>query len=110
MGGAMARRKGAVAEREIVQILRDHGFQSRRTASMQAQIGAPEADVTFNVEGFHLEVKRQETVAIDKWCAQAAIAAKPTDTPCVIWRKSRQPWRVALPLDDFLELVRRASL
>lgn len=110
MGGAMSRRKGANAEREIVQILRAHGFDAQRTAVLQAAVGSTDPDVRFSVEGFFIEAKRQERVEIDKWCAQAELASKPTDTPCVVWRRSRQPWRVALPLDDFLDLVKQAGL
>lgn len=107
--GAMQRRKGAVAELEIVRLLKDRGLKAQRTAPLQAAGGVNDADV-LGVEGHHIEVKRQERVCIDAWCAQAELAAKPTDTPCVVWRRSRQPWRVALPLEDFLDLVARASL
>lgn len=107
--GAMSRRKGKVGELEVVQVLRDHGLKAQRTAPLQAARGVHDADV-IGVEGFHLEIKRAERVEIDKWCAQAALASRPTDTPAVVWRRSRQPWRVALDLTEFLELVRRASL
>lgn len=107
--GSMQRTKGAVAEREVVSILRAKGLKAQRTAQLQAASGSTDADV-IGVEGHHLEVKRQEKVHIDAWCAQAELAAHPTDVPCVVWRRSRQPWRVALPLDDFLDLVARASL
>lgn len=106
----MSRRKGKVGELEVAQVMRDHGFQARRTAPMQAQQGAPEADVALSVEGMFVEVKRCERVEIDKWCAQAELASPHSSTPCVVWRRSRQPWRVALPLDEFLLLLRRASL
>ena len=107
--GAMQRRKGAVAERELAALLRERGLKAQRTAPLQAAGGVNDADV-IGVEGFHLECKRVEVVSIDKWCAQAELAAKPTDVPCVVWRRSRQPWRVALPLQDFLDLVERAAL
>lgn len=105
----MSRTKGANAEREVVSIARDHGLQAQRTAPLQAAQGHTDADVALNVDGFHLEVRRRERVLIDAWCAQTELASG-TDVPCVVWRKSRQPWRVALPLADFLDLVRRASL
>lgn len=106
--GAMERRKGAEGEREIVRILNSKGLKAQRTAPLQAAPGFGDADV-LGVEGHHLEIKRQERVQIDAWCSQAELASKPTDTPCVVWRRSRQPWRVALPLDDFLDLVAAAS-
>jgi Holliday junction resolvase len=109
MGGAMSRRKGKVGELEVCALLRDHGLKAQRTAPLQAAGGVNDADI-IGVDGFHLEIKRAEAVSIDKWCAQAELAAKPTDTPCVVWRRSRQPWRVALSLNDFLDLVKQASL
>lgn len=107
--GAMSRRKGAVGEREVVALLAERGLKAQRTAPLQAAGGTSDADV-IGVEGCHLEVKRCERVQIDSWCAQAELAAKPTDVPCVVWRRSREKWRVALPLQDFLDLVERASL
>lgn len=105
---SMSRHKGAAAEREVVSILRDHGLKAQRTAPLQSARDSSDADV-IGVEGCHLEIKRQERVQIDAWCAQAERDAG-TLTPCVVWRRSRQPWRVALPLEDFLALVKAASL
>jgi Holliday junction resolvase len=107
--GAMQRRKGATAEREVVNLLKDRGLQAQRTAPLQAAGGTTDADV-IGVEGCSLEVKRCERVEIDKWCAQAELASKPTDIPCVVWRRSHQKWRVALPFEDFLDLVKAAGL
>lgn len=107
--GALSRRKGKVGELEVVNLLKAHGLKAQRTAPLQAAAGSSDADV-IGVEGVHLEVKRQERVEIDKWCAQAELAAKPTDVPAVVWRRNNQKWRVALPLEDFLQLLRSASL
>lgn len=107
--GAMQRRKGAVAEREVVNLLKERGLEAQRTAPLQAAGGTTDADV-LGVEGCHLEVKRCERVEIDKWCAQVELAARPTDVPCVVWRRSNQKWRVAMPFDDFLDLVKAANL
>lgn len=107
--GAMSRRKGKTGELEIVNLLKDRGLNAQRTAPLQAAGGTTDADV-LGVEGCHLEVKRCERVEIDKWCAQVELATRPSDIPCVVWRRSRQRWRVALPLEDFLDLVKAASL
>jgi Holliday junction resolvase len=109
MGGLSSRRKGIAGELEVCAILRNHGLKAQRTAPLQAAGNVNDADV-IGVEGMHLEIKRQERVQIDSWCAQAELAAKPTDVPCVVWRRSRERWRVALPLQDFLDLVERAAL
>lgn len=108
--GSMSRRKGAVAEREIVHILEGKGLKAQRTAPLQAAPGTSEDADVIGVEGHYLEIRRRERVEIDKWCAETELAAPTTQVPCVVWRKTRQPWRVALPLDDFLDLVARAGL
>jgi Holliday junction resolvase len=104
----MERRKGASAEREIVRLLRKHGITAaRRTAPLQSAhaqaLGIRGADVD-GLPGLHLEVKRQERILIEAWCRQAEADAG-ENVPVVVWRRSRQPWRVTLPLDAFLELI-----
>lgn len=103
-----SRKKGKVGELEAVALLREFGFDAQRTSPLQAAGGTTDADVK-GIDGVHLEVKRCERVEIDKWCAQAELATSPGDVPAVAWRRSRQRWRVALPLTDFLRLVRRAE-
>lgn len=107
--GRSSRTKGANGEREVVHILNARGFAAQRTAPLQAAKGSVDSDV-LGVDGHALEVKRCERVEIDKWCAQIELASRPTDVPCVVWRRSRQPWRIAMPFDDFLDLVKAANL
>jgi Holliday junction resolvase len=104
----MQRVKGAVGEREVAGILRDHGFNGRRTAPLQTNKANPEADVA-GIPGHHLEIKRQERISIEAWCQQAEADAPEGVKPVVVFRRSRQPWRVTLKLDDFLELVKEAG-
>jgi hypothetical protein len=44
-------------------------------------------------------------LAVDQWCAQVEKAAG-QDVPVVVYRRSHQPWRVVLKLEDFIELIR----
>src|SRR4051812_26882968 len=116
--GAMQRRKGATAEREIVAILRGRGMKAQRTAPLQTAAvagllpgGISSADVTCDgLPGVHLEVKRAETIKIEAWCRQAEGDAKEGGSvPVVVWRRSGQPWRVTLPLEDFLDMHERKA-
>lgn len=47
-----------------------------------------------------LEVKRCETECHSEWWQQATVSAArvPGGVPVVVWRRSRQPWRVRVPL------------
>lgn len=55
----------------------------------------------------HVETKRRETIRIEEWCRQAEAEA-PQGVPAVVcWRRSRQPWRATMLLDDLLVLLTR---
>jgi len=99
------RSKGSVGEREVVEILRSRGYNVRRSPHSGALewakgdiLGAP----------WHLEVKRCESVRIAEWCRQAEEQAKKR-VPLVVFRRSREPWRVCLRFDDFLALIEEAG-
>ena len=101
--GKAAKCKGKSGELEVVHILREAGFEdARRTQQFSGQDGT--SDV-LGIPGYHLEVKRQETYRIDAWLEQAEHdAAEEGTIPVLIFRKSNQPWRVILSLDDFINL------
>lgn len=100
----MQRDKGANAEREIVHILEEHGFPARR-----GQVFNGEPDVICPSLPFHLEIKRQETYKISDWWKQSESAAGDSEIPTVIFRKSREPWKIMLSLTDFLEILKEAN-
>ena len=96
--GASQRRKGADAEREVVNILREHGINAKR-----GQVFNNEPDIITD-SNIHYEVKRQEQIRIAEWTKQAEEAAG-NCIPVVVYRKSRDDWHVSLRLNDFLELT-----
>lgn len=100
----MQRRKGAKGEREVVLLAETHGFTGLRTRSGGGQV---RGDIA-GLPGVALEVKRQERLAIPEWMAQAE-ANCGTDTPAVAHRRNNEPWRITLPLDDFLALLARGQ-
>lgn len=104
MAGKTARNKGAKAEREVVELIKKHGLDAHR-----GHVFYRESDVV-GLDGYHLEVKRQETYQLDKWLEQSeADAAKKCEgVPLVVFHKSRQPWRVVLDFEVFLELVKKS--
>lgn len=108
--GAMQRRKGATAEREVVNLAKDKGFDAKRTAPMQARGGGEDSDVALSVEGVYIEVKRAEKLRMSEWSRKAEADAGATQIPAVVYRMSREPWRVSLPLDDFFDLLKAANL
>lgn len=93
-----SRRKGSDGEREFRDVLRSYGFAAERD-------GRLEADLAHNVEGVHFEIKRREKYEIQSWLEQAERDAG-SAVPCVVFRRSRQPWRVIVPASEYLRLKR----
>ena len=97
-----SRNKGKVGELELAEVLRSHGFDSRR--GQQFKGGGDSPDVT-GIPGWHIECKRVEKGNLYDWYAQACRDAA-SKVPVVIHRRSREPWVVILRLEDFLNLIK----
>lgn len=98
-----SKNKGKRGELEVVHILTDHGFEARRTAQYCGNTGDA-ADVVSDLP-YHIEVKHQETLQIDKWWEQATHDAKESGKePILVFRKNNQRWRVCMDFEKFLEL------
>lgn len=101
--GRTSRRKGASGEREVRDIFRRHGFHCVRD-------GRFEGDLNHDVPGVWVEVKRRETLAIPAWLRQAEHDAPEGTVPWVVFRRSKEPWRVVMPLEEALRLKRLEAL
>jgi hypothetical protein len=100
---AQPRAKGNRAEREIIDLFHRFGWiRARRNFQSGGQGGG---DVIGGPADVHVEVKHRERCAIWEWIAQAAGEARPTDTPAVFFRRNRSGWYVAIPADEYLELL-----
>lgn len=97
--GKTSRRKGAVGEREVRDILRRFGFRAERGQP-------PFGDIVHDVPGIHIEVKRTEVWKLREWLRQAESDARDGEEPWVVFRSSREPWRVVMGLDAALRLVK----
>lgn len=114
MTGRASRRKGAEGEREVAKILERYGFHARRTPNsgglsikgdLTGHLGEPA------IPGYHIEVKRCETILLPKWLRQAHADAG-RNTPLLIFRTSKGQandplgyWHATLPLEDLLALL-----
>lgn len=100
-----SRTKGKVGEREVAQLLRDHGFDARRGVQFR---GGPDSPDVIGLPGFHVEVKRVEAFRLYDALEQAKDEMRDGDIPAVFHRPSKRPWVVVLDAVDFLALVRSA--
>jgi Holliday junction resolvase len=102
--GAMSRRKGAAAEREVAELLRSHGFHARRGQQFSGSPDSP--DVVHDIEGIHIEVKRTERFALYPALEQARQDRRAGDIPCVLHRQNGREWVAVLPAEDLLSILR----
>lgn len=98
--GRKSRRKGARGENEVANILRTRGWDASRN-----RIGVTVQDIVHDIPGVHLEVKRAEKIQLQAWLRQAEDDAREGDHPAVVFRRSRDPWRVVIRFDHFLDLL-----
>lgn len=105
--GINIRQKGATAERELATELNTQINVVRLALGMpvctepivqrnqnQSAVGGCDLVGTF---GYAIEVKRQEQLSINTWWAQCVKSAEFLDeAPVLIFRQSKQKWRVIL--------------
>lgn len=102
--GKMSKTKGKVGEREVAALLRQYGFNARRGQQFSGAVG--DQDIVSDMEGFHIEVKRVESLSIYAAMAQASRDARNGDAPLVFHRRSKKPWLVIMDAKEFLEIMR----
>lgn len=100
-----SKQKGKRAELEVVNILKAHGYDARRSAQYCGNTGDA-ADVV-GIPGIHAEVKHQERMQLYEWMAQAIRDASQDERkpkPTVIHRKNNAEWLITMRFEDFLEI------
>ena len=89
--------KGKVGEREFAKLLIEYGFDARRD-------GRLDDDLSHDVPGAHIEVKRRERLDIPAWLKQTEADAKGRD-PILAFRTNGQPWRCVVDAKFLLALL-----
>lgn len=92
---ASQRRKGAAAEREVLKLLADElGVTPFQRNLEQTRNGGADC---IQVQGFAIEVKRQERLSRPAWWAQAVEqGAALKAEPMLLYRRSREPWQALI--------------
>ena len=98
--GAHSRRKGAGHEREIVNILKEAGFETKRNLDQTRDGGG---DIPFG--DFLIECKRRKSIAIYEWLDQCIAACMGKKKPLLVIRSDNRENLAVLKLTDFLELM-----
>lgn len=105
--GKMQCEKGARFERTLASILRDYGYDARRTAQYCGNTG--DASDVVGLPGLHIEAKHVEQFRIYDWIAQArrdAEASGKPVLPAVFFKRNRGEILVTMALPDFMDIYR----
>jgi hypothetical protein len=95
---ASSRRKGQVAERELLALLSDELGERLERNLDQTRCGGADC---IQVHGFAIEVKRQERLSRPTWWAQACEQAERLGVePMLFYRRSREPWQALIHTRD----------
>lgn len=100
------RGKGAIGENEVKDILIAHGYGDVRRNFASGGYGGSDL---IGFHGYALEVKRQETTKPWEWFEQVKEAASPTETPVVVFRRSRSEWMALLTFEDLLGIIKASE-
>lgn len=98
--GRASRTKGSRGELEAAALIRSAGFAAERTG----RNGRTSEDVTHDVPGAYIEVKRDQRLSVDAMVRQVETHAEPGTVPTVLYRRDLQPWRVVIPASEWLRL------
>lgn len=96
-----SRQKGKRGELELVNILKEHGYNTRRGQQYSGSNG--DADV-IGLPCIHIECKRVENLNIYNAMEQAKSDAREGLIPVVMHRKDRKGWLVTMELEEWLTL------
>lgn len=101
-----SRAKGAAGERELANLLKDCGYDSRRC---QQYCGADGSADVIGLPGIHIECKRVERLNLENAMMQSKHDARAGEIPTVFHRKNRGEWLVTMSFEDWIQLYREAT-
>lgn len=97
-----SKQKGARGERELASLLRERGYDCRRSQQYCGANG--DADI-IGLKGIHIESKRVERLNISDAMSQAISDCK-ENIPTVWHRKNNEQWLVTMRAEDWLSLYK----
>ena len=96
-----SRAKGARGELELAKFLEAKGFSARRGQQFAGGSDSPDV-ICPDLNGYHIECKRVESLNLYKAMAQSIKDANGKKIPLVIHRKNDQDWVAIIRLEDLL--------
>ena len=102
--GKTQREKGKRGERELAEILRDHGYDCRRGQQFCGISG--DADV-IGLPGIHIECKRVERLNLMDAVKQSVRDSRADEFSTVFHRRDRSEWLVTMRLSDWIQVYKK---
>lgn len=98
--------KGKRGERELSSVLREFGFDCRRTQQYCGKTG--DASDVIGLDGIHIECKRTEKLNLYDAINQAKRDNKKESVlPVVFHRKNNCEWLVIMEIKDWMQLYQQ---
>ena len=94
------RDKGHQFERDVVNVLKMHGYEASRNLTQTRDSGGD-----INLPRWLFECKRYAKIAVYTWLDQAIKSANGKQTPVVVAKADRREAIVIMRLTDFMELM-----
>lgn len=108
--GRASRTKGKGGEAESRQLWESHGGTVRPLQSGQSdRDDAGDYLVALAGETFVVQCRRRERTRVLEASREIERVAFAGETPAVVYRPNREPWRISMRLEDFGALVARLS-
>ena len=98
-----SKQKGARFEREVAEILREHGYEARRGVQYNGANGDPDV---IGLPGHHLECKHVERLNIEEAMQQSRVDAREGEIPVVVHKRNRKKILITMEFEDYLEQIK----
>lgn len=106
--GKMQREKGKRFERTVANLLKDYGYDTRRTSQYCGNTG--DASDVVGLPGIHIECKHVEQMHLYDWVTQASNdSQKSGRMPTVFHKKNNADILVTMKFDDWIKLYKAAE-
>lgn len=102
--GRFSKQKGKRGEREVVHLLRGHGYEARRGQQFQGSPDSPDV-IAEDFHDCHIEVKRTEALSLYTAMEQAKADASSEQRPIVFHKRNGKEWLVIMEAEEFLNLL-----
>jgi hypothetical protein len=106
--GRASRSKGKRGEAQSAKVWRAHGGDVRPLQSGQAERDdAGDYLVSIGGQTLIVQCRLRERTRVIEASRQVESVARDGELPAVVYRPSREPWRVSMRLEDFAALIGR---